>query len=320
VMMMLKVLLLIFVLDEIFATYLEGAPSGDFDNWVFALEWEPEWIVEDCTTNPNGLLVQHFTNASYGATHLSVHGLWPNYNASLRGYEWPQFCVYDGINYSTCDPNSSQSYCNPSQLTLDEFNVSARWKTYAVEYSWNGLVPHEWSKHGSCSGYNQTYYFSVIEQMFYRMSGGVGFAFVTAHVGQQVLYTDLDNAFLQDTQGHTLAFVCNSCQLSEVWTAWDADPVTLLPTTPIDTSDSDSCASCKYVTILGYNGCGGGLQYCLADALGPECVYDTNAGTSSDPCLQYQGCLRCAKNEHSGEHYCTSQSEASLDEDLPLFY
>ncbi len=226
---------------------------------------------------------------------------------------WPQYCVTpDGTNYVNCEKyNYAETYCQPTTRTLDEFNITGRWKTYAVEYSWNDMVPHEWSKHGSCSGYNQTYYFTVVEQMYERLREGVGFEFVTAHVGQEVLYSDLNNAFLQDTQGNRLAFVCRSCQLSEVWTAWDADPVTLLPTTPIATSDADSCASCKYVTILAYNGCGGGLQYCASGALGPECVYDTNAGTSEDPCLQYQGCLRCAKSEHSGEHYCTSQPQTT---------
>jgi len=177
--------------------------------------------------------------------------------------------------------------------------------TYAVEYSWNSLATHEWSKHGSCTGWNQSQYFKTAEDMYNRMRTGAGFAFLSANVGNNVTYDDLYAAFEKDTQGKKLALQCVSCAFSEAWTAWAADPVTKLPTSPIDIVDPDSCESCSLVKILEYDGCG--VSHCVSGEEGPACTYDSTAGTTDDPCLQYAGCLRCPKSTHDGVHYCTSQ-------------
>ena len=39
------------------------------------------------------------------------------------------------------------------------------------------------------SGWTQEYFFNVDEQMYNWLKGGNGFAYVTAHVGQEVKYT-----------------------------------------------------------------------------------------------------------------------------------
>jgi len=234
-------------------TYLEGAPAGDFDNWVFALEWEPEWIQTECSVS---LLVDNFSPTSWGATNPSLHGLWPNYNATERGYTWPQYCKSDGYDYENCEnDNYEASYCQITTETLSLFNVTSRWQKYAVEYSWDDLGPYEWSKHGSCSGYNQSYFYQVTENLYYNLSTGQGFAFLNQNVGKSVQYSALQAAFEKDTDGYRVVFQCDGCDFSEVWTAWDADPETLLPTTPIDCVDSDTCETCKEVTILKYTGC-----------------------------------------------------------------
>lgn len=56
------------------------------EEYVFALEWEPEWNYgSDCVD----LISEHMTPTSHAANYLSVHGLWPNYNSTLHdGLSW----------------------------------------------------------------------------------------------------------------------------------------------------------------------------------------------------------------------------------------
>ena len=45
-----------------------------------------------------------------------------------------------------------------------------------------------------------------------------------------------------------------------------------------------------------------------AGKLGPECTYDeATANTADDPCRKHTSCVRCAKSDHGGKHYCTTQ-------------
>jgi ribonuclease I len=237
---------------------LDGANAGNFDNWVLATSWQSEWMIGDCENPHKQTLVDNFSPNSYGTNHMSLHGLWPNYNSSLRGgYEWPQYCSDNGIDFQNCEKSSNESYCNPSPITLSVYNVSKRWMAYAVEYSWSDLASHEWSKHGSCTGWPQYNFFSMAEEMYGFLSLGCGSSFLHDNVGKSVTYDDLYKSFSVDTNGKRPCFKCEDCKFSEVWTAWDADEETLAPTYPIDMSenDEDTCQICDLVEILDFQGC-----------------------------------------------------------------
>ena len=135
--------------------FLELVPA------VFALEWQPQWSQPpECFPT----LAQHLSPDTFAATHISVHGLWPNYDPTLHdGQSWPQFCVRpDGETFTDCEADySSQPYCTPSGA-YDVFNTSIGWQTYALEYAWSDLASHEWSKHGSCTNWSDTEYFAQV--------------------------------------------------------------------------------------------------------------------------------------------------------------
>jgi len=243
------------------ANPLGGAPSGDFDYWVLACEWQPQWMISTCQhagskpllTNPN-----NFNGSSFGASYPSLHGLWPNYDAATRdGYTWPQYCVEDGIDFQQCQRTDyAEKYCQPTTESLREFNTSKRWMSYAPEFSYSTLAAHEWSKHGSCTGWTQEYYYTQTEDLYIRLGSGKGFAYVAANVGQEVSYKDLYDAFAYDTNQQQLSLQCSSsCQFSEVWTAWGVAEGTLIPTDPIPLSDEDTCQKCLSIEILAYTGC-----------------------------------------------------------------
>ena len=91
--------------------------------------------------------------------------------------------------------------------------------------------------------------------MYARLSAGSGFAFLAANVGTTVARSAVEAAFEEDTGGAKVVLNCGSgCSLSEVWTAWGADPVTLEPTTTgVDYPGDDPCESCDSVTLLAWS-------------------------------------------------------------------
>ena len=95
---------------------LTGAPMNQFESYVLALEWQPSWSLDACPNGarPNPALIAHMSSPAglYAREHLSLHGLWPNYNPMLHaGFSWPQFCDGRGVNYSTCVDHMSDAKC-----------------------------------------------------------------------------------------------------------------------------------------------------------------------------------------------------------------
>jgi len=207
---------------------------------VFALEWQPQWSQPPSCDEK---LANHLSPDSYAATHFSVHGLWPNYDSGLHnGSSWPQYCTrpVGGQVFTDCESDpTAHPYCTPSgAATL--FNTSSGWQRYGLEYAWSDLARHEWAKHGSCTPWTQERYFEHIQDMHGRLANGSGAALAAANVGGSVAREDLAAAFQKDTDGKKVAFNCDpvSCFLSEVWTAWAADPAKkLAPAAPIDYKD-----------------------------------------------------------------------------------
>lgn len=282
-------------------TFNDGAPAGDYESYVYALEWQPEWSAPpECQAS----LASNLFPDAYAASHLSSHGLWPNYDPDLHGGDnWPQFCVRtDGETFTDCEADyDSRAYCTPTDAIM-AFNNTESWQKYALEYAWSDLASHEWSKHGSCTLWSSEEYFSYVESMYYRVNapGAKGPALLTASVGSTVLKADLAAAFAADLDGKQVAFNCDSdCHFSEIWTSWALDPSTLAPTTPLDYGEGEPCG-CDELVILAWTSNGtcpepapNNATTCEPDTHGPKCASDSD-------CRRVGGCVRCAS---SG--YCT---------------
>lgn len=244
----------------------DGAPPGDYDSYVIALEFQPVWSQNHCT---EGEIVPHLEGGAYASEYMSIHGLWPNYDPATRGgYTWPQFCDRSGVvagegDYVNCknsgSPAYNASFCDIDPATLAAFNVSNRWQRYGPMYAWDDLrsplVEHEWAKHGSCTSWNQSTYFTLIEAVYAEVSEGQGPQLVHASVGKALPFETLEAAFKAQTGGKTVTLQCNHCYLSEVWFAAEAVNGTLEPDLSafIDNADGGgSCQACDNVTILNF--------------------------------------------------------------------
>lgn len=217
-------------------TWEDGAPAGHYESYIFALEWQPAWSQPPtCETN----LAAHLSPSAYAATHLSVHGLWPNYDPTLHGgRSWPQFCIRaSGEAFTECEADyGAEGYCTPTAAAeaLNYTNATTTaatrgrgqggggvlanttsvmdlgWQDYALEYAYGELAAHEWSKHGSCTNFTDLEYFEQVGALYGRLAGGRGAAAVAeaAASGAPVARLALEAAFAQDTGGKRVAFNC----------------------------------------------------------------------------------------------------------------
>jgi ribonuclease T2 len=104
----------------------EGARAGDFDYWVLALSWSPNWCAEADRAETAD---QCDPDADFG---WILHGLWPQYETG-----WPSYCTDAPAPPSRADT-----------AAMADIMGSA------------GLAWHSWKKHGSCAGLSAQAYFA----------------------------------------------------------------------------------------------------------------------------------------------------------------
>ncbi len=168
----------------------EGEPAGDFDFYVLALSWSPSYCA---ATAPGRSPLQCDSGRSYG---FILHGLWPQYE---RGY--PSDCP-------THEPGPSRA------LVRSLLDIMPS----------EGLVQHQWRKHGRCSGLTAEAYFALSREAFDRVRLPSLF---DAPTGSRVLSTrDIEAAFLAANPEITeegVSLVCRDGRLQEVRVCLDRD-------------------------------------------------------------------------------------------------
>ncbi|WP_438271104.1 ribonuclease T2 family protein [Shimia thalassica] len=106
--------------------------SGEFDYYVMALSWSPNWcaIEGDARKSP-----QCDYDEDFGWV---LHGLWPQYH---RG--WPEFC-------NTVHRNP------PKSMTHEMADIMGT----------SGLAWYQWKKHGRCSGLSAEGYYALSREAY----------------------------------------------------------------------------------------------------------------------------------------------------------
>jgi len=188
-----------------------GSPNGgpgtaaSFGIYVLALSWAPNF----CCGNPGREECAQLPG-SFGGTHLTIHGLWPNYTDAEMprpGVTYPTFCS----PYSSCKKHPTAE-CNPDPQT-----IPPDMKTYGPGYVSDSylLANHEWPKHGSCTGLDSNTYFSAAISALKNLPGDQGTPDLLAkNVGGTVAATDLRAAF---GSPESVMLSCDaSCNLQQV--------------------------------------------------------------------------------------------------------
>ena len=167
--------------------------DGDgFDLYVLCMSYQPEF----CYENKGSDYYYCENPEDTWRYNLTIHGLWPEY--SDGGY--PSYCTDEAFSEEAVV--GELGICQMETLWV---NV----KTEAFEEGYTELWEHEWSKHGTCSGMDQTTYFNETLGQSLKTP-----ELVSSNYGGSVSKTDLVDAYGGPSM---VAIVCNSGKyLSEV--------------------------------------------------------------------------------------------------------
>lgn len=114
------------------AANADGEKAGEFDYYVLALSWSPNWCeLEGDARSSDQCDPRH----DYGWT---LHGLWPQFH---RG--WPSYC-----RTSVAPPTR--------QMSAEMTDIMGS----------PGLAWHQWKKHGTCAGLPATQYYDLMRRAY----------------------------------------------------------------------------------------------------------------------------------------------------------
>lgn len=161
----------------------ETNKAGEFDYYVLALSWSPNWCVRTGNARKSPQCVQ---NSGHG---WILHGLWPQYH---RGY--PAFCR------SAKKPPSRG-------MTADMADIMGT----------SGLAWHQWKKHGVCTGLNAVDYYALSRRAYAKVIRPPVFRKLTRTV--KLPASVVEEAFLKANPGMEpdgVTVTCKAAQIQEV--------------------------------------------------------------------------------------------------------
>lgn len=287
-----------------------GAKAGAFSSYVLAQSWSPEFCRTQCDRGSKSNC--RTTAGSYAASHLSLHGLWPNFADTSSGYSYPQYCNGGPAgDFEVCASSSGASQCQVNTSTLKYFDTPDKWQKYAPGYGGDDhfLANHEWPKHGSCVGEGvpdaKTFFLHSLS-LDKQIAEGPVMDLLIDSIGSTVSAS----ALLEALGGASSSrLTCDhGCILSGVYTCWgtvsntDKSPGQrkACPSTAVDTCGKQ----CPSVRVNPFTPCGAPPapipgEKCVPGKHGPPCSRDSD-------CTSIQECIRCAR---SG--YCTAQPDTA---------
>ncbi len=112
------------------AAHAGGEQAGDFDYYVLALSWSPDWCALEGDARG---AAQCSTDAGW-----VVHGFWPQYEAG-----WP-------------------SYCNTAERAPSRAMTAAQSDLFGD----GGAAWYQWKKHGVCSGLSASNYYGLVREAY----------------------------------------------------------------------------------------------------------------------------------------------------------
>jgi len=172
----------------------DGEKSGEFDYYVLALSWSPNWCA---TTGDARASEQCDAREDYG---WILHGLWPQFH---RG--WPAYC-----RTAEAPPTRRMS----REMADIQGNAGLAW--------------HQWKKHGTCSGLSAQRYYDLARTAYDSVTRPAVFRKLDKPV--KLPASLIEDAFLKANptlSEDTLTVTCRDGYIEEVriCLSKDLDPV-----------------------------------------------------------------------------------------------
>lgn len=175
----------------------EDAPP--ITHYVLALSWQPAF----CEINARRPECRALDPGDFAATHLTVHGLWPNDRPSAG----PTYC---GVDEETKALDQPQSWCQ-----LPEPEMSGMTRAHLAQ-TMPGVLScldrHEWIKHGTCARIGAERYFGETLRLASAVQETAFGRTFAAHVGRDVTPEQVIQAFEASFgagTGKALTLVCS---------------------------------------------------------------------------------------------------------------
>lgn len=163
---------------------LSGAPLPAFAEpkpaeYILSLSWAPAF----CQTHGNKPECSAETATSADATHLSLHGLWPQ----------PFKNQYCDVSAALID---SDKHGDWKSLPAVDLNPALRARLATAMPGTRSLLErHEWLRHGTCYGADQNTYFGDALALSDAVNGSAVQALFSANVGKEVAATAIRQSF-----------------------------------------------------------------------------------------------------------------------------
>lgn len=165
------------------AALAEGERAGDFDYYVMALSWSPNWCAQegDARDEPE-------CDAGAGRA-FTLHGLWPQNESG-----WPSYC-----RTTARDPSRVES------AAMADIMGGA------------GLAWYQWKKHGRCAGLDAPDYYATMRRAFSRVT--IPAVFPKINKTLKVPAEVVEGAFLEANPGlrpDQITVTCRDGMIQEV--------------------------------------------------------------------------------------------------------
>ena len=151
-------------------------------HYVLALSWQPAF----CELNVRRPECRALDPGDFAATHLTIHGLWPN----DRPNGGPSHC---GVDEDTKALDEPKSWCQ-----LPEPEMSGMTRAHLAQ-TMPGVLScldrHEWIKHGTCAGIGAERYFGETLRLAAAVQATAFAQVISANVGREMTPEQLVKAF-----------------------------------------------------------------------------------------------------------------------------
>lgn len=189
------------------AAHADGERAGDFEYYVLALSWSPNWCA---LTGDARDAAQCDSDAGW-----IVHGLWPQYEQG-----WP-------------------SYCNSVERAPSRAMTSAQ----ADIFGDGGAAWYQWKKHGICAGLSAQNYYRLVREAYARINRPVVLRKLDHAV--RLPASVVEQAFLAANPNMTAEMITMTCdsgyiQEARICFTRDLDPRPCAPDTARDCSLTDA--------------------------------------------------------------------------------
>lgn len=172
--------------------------SQPIDHYVLALSWEPTF----CEFNPDKPECRELDASDYAATHLAIHGLWPDSRESRR-------LRYCGVAADVQALDEQNRWCELPELEISEDTRAALER--AMPGVRSCLDRHEWIEHGTCARVSAEEYFAITLRLASDVRASRLGALLAANVSRTLPRRRLIQAFEEEYgpgAGRSLTLLC----------------------------------------------------------------------------------------------------------------